>query len=772
EIAWGDGVTTTGTVTTTAGGGLLVNGSHAYAEEGTKTVTVTVSDQGGATATATTTATVGDAALAATAASITTTEGATFSGTVATFTDANPGALLGDYTANIVWGDGATTSGTLGATQAGILVNGNHSYVEEGAQTVTVTISDAGGAKATATTTATIADATLHATGTTITTTEGATFSGTIATLIDANSGAPLTDYTVQIAWGDGATSTGTVTTSAGGGLVVSGSHSYVEEGTQTIHAAITDDGNASATATTTATISDATLNATSTIITTTEGAGFSGIVARFSDGNPNAPLGDYTAQIVWGDGATTSGTIATTGGGLVVNGSHSYADEGTQTIHVTITDKGSASAMATSTAVVSDATLQSTGTTIVATAGASFSGTVATFTDANPAAALGDFTAQIDWGDGATTTATVAATAGGGFAVSGEHTYTSNGNLPLVVMIHDTGGSQATATGTAQVTGSTTETLSGVGLAVSGFELSPLVNVPVATFTASNAQEPASAFTVTIHWGDGSSSPGTATLSGSQYTITGSHAYGDEGSFTAKIDVADSLTSTNIVTTAKIAEELLADGTAGTADQRFISEIFRDALGRQAEPQGRDFWASHLQGGDSRTKVVQDILSDKTEEYHSALIQAEFQRYLHRAAEPKAVHDFSALLDAGADAAIVDTIIASSPEYFALHGGSNGAFLDALFADALHRAVDPGSRPFYDDLLAKGANRAVVADIVFASNEYHRDLVEGWFENYLDRAADPTGLANFTAQLDAGTPDEHVVALLLASDEFLAKTS
>ncbi|HWB10108.1 MAG TPA: DUF4214 domain-containing protein [Pirellulales bacterium] len=764
-IDWGDNSSSTGTVSSDGQGGFNVNGTHTYFDVGSGLpVSITISDNGGSTVVAQTTADIG-ATLIAAGRTFAATEGAIFTGTVAIAID--PGVDPGNITATIDWGDGTTDTGLLAAAGNGFAVTGSHTYAEEGNQAVTVVVEDQQNAS-TAHSTADIADASLSATGTTIETTEGATFSGAVATFADANPDAPLSDYTAQIVWGDGVTGTATVTTTAGGGFVVNGSHVYAEEGTQTVSVAISDIGGATATATTTAAIDDAPLSAIGTTITATEGAIFSGTVAMFTDANSNAPSSDYTAQIVWGDGVTTAGTVTTSaGGGLVVNGSHVYAEEGTQTISVAINDIGGATATATTTATIDDAPLTATGTTMTATEGTSFSGTVATFFDANPAAAATDFVATINWGDGSSSTVSVSATADG-FAVSGTHTYASSGSFPLVVTIRDAGGSRANATGTAQVSRTTAETINGVGLALNGAEFSPLTNVALATFTSSNPGEPASGFTVTIQWGDGTSSSGAVALSGNQYTITGSHTYGDEGSYAVKIDVADGVTSANIVTAAKMQEELLSDDTVGTPDQRFVNEVYRDLLGRKADPQGLDFWVSHLQQG--RTDIVQAILA--SEEYHADLIQAEFERYLHRAAEPKAVNNLSAMLDAGGDATVLDTIIVSSPEYFALHGGTNDGFLDALFADALGRAIDPGSRPVFNDLLAEGLSRATIADVVFTSEEYHRDLVESWFERYLDRPADPMGLADFTSELNAGTPDEHVVAVILASDEYLAKTS
>lgn len=55
--------------------------------------------------------------------------------------------------------------------------------------------------------------------------------------------------------------------------------------------------------------------------------------------------------------------------------------------------------------------------------------------------------------------------------------------------------------------------------------------NITVATFTHAAGIEPANAFVATINWGDGTSSSGSISLSGSTYTVKGSHNYTSYGS-------------------------------------------------------------------------------------------------------------------------------------------------------------------------------------------------------------------------------------------------
>src|SRR5262249_8440059 len=73
---------------------------------------------------------------------ISTTEGATFSGTVATFQDPGSPDTPSDFTATIDWGDGTITPGTVTGGGGFFTVTGTHTYTDEiqgGIYGVTVT---------------------------------------------------------------------------------------------------------------------------------------------------------------------------------------------------------------------------------------------------------------------------------------------------------------------------------------------------------------------------------------------------------------------------------------------------------------------------------------------------------------------------------------------------------------------------------------------------------------------------------------------------------
>jgi hypothetical protein len=218
------------------------------------TVTVTVTDAIAQTATVSDTATVADAALSAgPAVAITGSENLVFSGTVATFSDANAAAPLSDFTATISWGDGTSSAGTVSGTGP-YTVTGSHTYLEGGAYATSVAIKDVGGSTLTVSGSAAISDYPLHATG--VADDVPSIFSGTVGHLRDDDPTATASEYTVTIDWGDGTSSAGTVI-GKNHPFRISGTHTYAAAAAYTVTVSVRDTGGATATATSTLNVTD-----------------------------------------------------------------------------------------------------------------------------------------------------------------------------------------------------------------------------------------------------------------------------------------------------------------------------------------------------------------------------------------------------------------------------------------------------------------------------------------------------------------------------------
>lgn len=146
-ITWSDGSsnTTVNNITPSANGSFSIRASHAYAEEGSEPLSMTINDSGTLTATKSGTLTVSDAPL-----KITKLTNSISGKTVTqkgTFTDADQFATSTDYTVTITWGDGSSSQVTPTTTSSptAFTTLARHTYASKGTCTVTLTITDAGG---------------------------------------------------------------------------------------------------------------------------------------------------------------------------------------------------------------------------------------------------------------------------------------------------------------------------------------------------------------------------------------------------------------------------------------------------------------------------------------------------------------------------------------------------------------------------------------------------------------------------------------------------
>ncbi len=400
--------------------------------------------------------------LTVTGLSILPTEGQTFTGAVATFTDSNTGTSSSAFLAQIDWGDGSTSPSTGITGSAGSFsVAGSHTYAEEGTHTISIIVGDmtVGGApNARGSGSATVAEGDVLSAPTlaTIAALEGTAFSGTVATFTDSYTSNVASDFTATIGWGDGTTSSGTVIASSGI-VSVSGIHTYADEGSYDASVKLKDDtpGTATATASGTVTVAEG------DVLAPGHAAGFSGqqegtptaASLLFTDTYAGNVASDFTGTINWGDGTTTAGTItAGSPGSYIVNGTHTYADEGSYPISATLTDD----APGTATATAGPFSVSITEADVLTPTGGysptnlyyqtPFSGIVGLFADSDTNNVPSDFTATINWGDGTTTPGTVTGGAGN-LSVSGGHTYAAVGTHNKTVTLTDDAPGTATAT-------------------------------------------------------------------------------------------------------------------------------------------------------------------------------------------------------------------------------------------------------------------------------------------------------------------------------------
>ena len=288
-------------------------------------------------------------------------------------------------------------------------------------------------------------------------------------------------------------------------------------------------------------------------------------IVALHGTFTDDTPSDHPTLDIDWADGTQMLGIPLSFSGGIgSYTVDHPYDSVGSFTATVTLRD-GNGNFLNSVTKNITTRTVALTGTTTAAqnaVEGQNDPITVGTFTTSSPNPDLSDYGGSITWGDGQPNT-TVAA---GNFQLV-SYNFDGSGNptgSTWQIVANHTYAEEGTDFASTTVTADSVTLSPALGATTVNIADAPLTNtsstvsanstegastgsIVVATFTDANPGDNTADFTsgggsVTIHWGDGQSSPGSVSYQGGTYTVTGSHTYLQESAtpYGVTVDVQD----------------------------------------------------------------------------------------------------------------------------------------------------------------------------------------------------------------------------------------
>jgi hypothetical protein len=415
-----------------------------------------------------------------------------------------------------------------------------------------------------------------------ITAATNTSFSGTVATLANTYDNQNPAEFAVTINWGDGGTSTGTVTRTGVGTYTVAGSHTYASQFWST-------------------TVRLATTLPTSTIPIanngTTNFASSGSLVVFTSNGYQTIT---YTGKTTGTN--TTTFTGVSGGSGTLAVGAPVTQPFSSVTVTVTDPSPGTATASTTSPLTVTD------GMTYVLGAGPFSTTEGQVYTGSSPFWPSSIYTGlvfpninlyRLLVSNGATSAWYTLYT-------SGPNNYMYPNTTTGSVVFGDEGIVPYTETlylnnGVAVVTGGNNVTVNDAGLsyfnAVNTYhpvEGSSTGSIQIGKFLDSylGDGDHSADFTVTVHWGDGSSVTVPAVYVGANaYTVNGSHTYAEEGTYAATYDVADDGGSLlNGISTATVVVSDPAVGVTGASHSTtYGTPLGTSALATFTDPGGAE---------------------------------------------------------------------------------------------------------------------------------------------------------------------------------------
>ena len=215
-----------------------------------------------------------------------------------------------------------------------------------------------------------------------------------------------------------------------------------------------------------------------------------------------------------------------------------------------------------------------------------------------------------------------------------------------------------------------------------------------------------------------------------------------------------------------------------GNANADFVEAIYRAVLNRNADPGGLASWTGNLNSGQlTRLQVVQGIRNSP--EHFAQEIDVFYVTLLGRAADPGGLAHWVGQLENGEREEQIAFDFLDSPEYL---GKGDKFFVDAMYQSLLGRTFDPTGEASWlnalgDDTSGNSTHPAtlthaqVINDFLFSEESLDR-LVEGYYEVFLQRQADPGGLKNWVSELQDGLPFLTIGQEFIASDEFFNKAA
>ncbi|HEV3023636.1 MAG TPA: DUF4214 domain-containing protein [Pirellulales bacterium] len=211
----------------------------------------------------------------------------------------------------------------------------------------------------------------------------------------------------------------------------------------------------------------------------------------------------------------------------------------------------------------------------------------------------------------------------------------------------------------------------------------------------------------------------------------------------------------------------------SGTPNERYVTAVYADVLGRAPDAAGLAYWSQLLDGGAAVSSVAEAI-GHSDEYYANFVISPSYVKLLGRAADAAGVAYWTDQMD-GTNGNVTDQELeadlvsagGAKGEFYSNAGGTNTAWIDAVYKLLLDRTADASGEDYWNSQLMAGATLNQVAQGIAGSQENNTQLINDDYFHYLGRAADLAGLAYWLQQFADGKTNEDVIAGFTGSAKY-----
>ncbi len=288
-----------------------------------------------------------------------------------------------------------------------------------------------------------------------------------------------------------------------------------------------------------------------------------------------------------------------------------------------------------------------------------------------------------------------------------------------------------------------------------------PFTSVPTAT--ASIAR---SVVTATLA---GSWSPSSPIALGYQWGVGGSVVHTDTvNSFSASAGYGGQTLAERVCATSADWSTTCTAWSNGVAVptqwSNYVTQGFLDFLDRAPTSADLAYWLPRLPA--QLGSFVQTL--SESDEYIGDVVTGYCTSILHRTPDPSGLAGWITAIRSGSSPIFVADSFYASDEYYAGAGGTDTAWLSALYQGIVGRTPDQAGLNGWLAVLHSGYGRTFVVDSFYQSPEKLEQRITELYRSLLGREPDPVGLAGWQAPL-AAQGDIVLAATLAESAEYFA---